>query len=201
MAKHHEERSEGTEEKAARRTLLPEINNAPPPPKDCGPNRCENCIYWMMRDARQTGKAKMKSCFERGYEAHDVCPAFLRKPDRLRHDQISHIQDLSASEIDFLYAILDDRHKQIAWTLKTAIRQIIKKAGGAVVYWRDEDGKKRAAKVERVTASSVMLKKNKAGVEKIRVTEVIEAISKKEYKARKSGKVTMLKEPGRKATI
>lgn len=191
MSEHEEGKK--PEVKNGRKTFLPEAKNLPPPPKNSGPDRCELCIYWHMRDPRQ----KCKSCFDRGYEAHDVCQAFYRKPERLRHDTLQHIQNLSSFEVNCLFDVLNDRMKQIAWMMKTAIRLFIRKTGGAVVYWRDEDGKRKSAKVERVTASSVMLKKNKAGVEKIRVTEVIEAISRAEYKARKNGSVTE-KDPGRK---
>lgn len=176
----------------ARKTFLPVINNAPPPPKDSGADRCELCVYWHMRDPRQ----KNKSCFERGFESHDLCKSYTRKPDRVRHDLIQHVQGLTTYEVDVLDTILSDRYKQIAQANKIAIRQFIRKTGGAVVRWRDEKGKRQAAKVERVTASNVLLKKHET--EKIRVTEVIEVMSKEEYEARKSGKVREREDLGRK---
>lgn len=156
-------------------------------------DRCELCMFWHMKDPRQ----KQTSCFDRGYGSHDVCGSFTAKPPKVRHDLIREIQTYTMPEVLFSYDVLDERARCIKDATKKMIRTMLRKQGGAVVYYRFPGEKKKHGRVERVTASSVMLKK--ADDEKVRVDFVVEVVSVDEYKARKTKKINKREEPGRKS--
>lgn len=155
-------------------------------------DRCELCMFWHMRDPRQ----KQTSCFDRGYGSHDVCGSFTSKPPKVPHSLIREIQMYSMPDVFFVEDVLGERARCIKDATKKMIRTMLRKQGGAVVYYRFPGEKKRHGRVERVTSSSVMLKK--AEDEKVRVDYVVEVVSIDEYKARKSNKINKRKEAGRK---
>lgn len=176
----------GRSEKGVKRHFPPKKENT------AGEDRCEKCMFWHMRDPRQKGT----SCFERGFFDHDVCTSYTAKPPRIPHALIRDIQLYPMQDIFFVQDVLDERAQCIKQQMKKTIRTMLRKQGNAVVYYRIPGEKKRHGKVERVTASSVMM--TGAHDEKVRVDYVIEVISLEEYRARKTNKINKREEAGRK---
>ena len=182
---------DGREEKGTRYHL--------PPGKDIKDvndkrERCELCMFWNMKDPRQ----KQTSCYDRGYGAHDVCGAYTAKPPRVRHDLIREIQTYSMPEIFFLYDVLEERANCIRTQTKKLIRTLMRKQGGAVVYYKLSGEKRKKGRVNPEATISNIIKLKDAEDEKIRVDYVLEAISIDEYKSRKTKKVHVREDLGRK---
>jgi hypothetical protein len=182
--------SEGRKEKGTRYHL--------PPRKDVQDvddqrERCELCMFWNMKDPKQ----KQTSCYDRGYGAHDVCSSFTAKPPKVRHDLIREIQMYSMPEIFFIYDVLEERANCIRTQTKKLIRTLMRKQGGAVVYYKLSGEKKKRGKVDPESKISNLIRFKDAEDEKIRVDYVVEAISLDEYKARKTKKISERSDPGR----
>jgi hypothetical protein len=168
-----------------------------PPPVDRTP-RCELCVHYYRHDLKKKRRREPQSCHELNCEPHDHCKLFQRLLDPLTQAQVVAVQRMGARPLDLLEALILDRRKQVKDYMKRRIREL-QKDGKVWVRWLDaESGKSLAARVLRVSAAAVMLKPRTDGTEvpeKIKVLDVLEFLTHKEYQAQKEGQVTEREPP------
>ena len=152
--------------------------------------RCELCVHYYRHDLKKKRRGEPQSCHDLNCEPHDHCKLFQRLAAKLTQDQVINIQLMTAPSVDVLEALLLDRRQQLKDYLKRHIRAL-QKTSKVWVRWQDtESGKLRAARVVRVTASAVMLKAKTGGEpvpEKIKVLDVREFLTQREYHAQRQG--------------